>query len=325
MSHCLFPKEIRNPQYSDISPLPWRRSPIMTVPCGKCVHCKANKIDEWKTRLKHEISTFGHAYFCTVTYDDEHIPFDENNNPTFIYRDFQLFMKRLRKKLSNIDPSIRISYFVVSEYGDLTGRPHYHFILFGLPIYDSYKFRRYSKKSGKWELRTRVPYVELLLQQTWKNGTIVEAGLANQQCVSYMVDYMFKSGEQFPERTKEFHRMSTRPFIGYSWFLKNHSKFEEWKYRWREDKFSHRLPRIYLKKFFILYGHDSHIKYQRYCYEFRIRSEQESIDNYNKLLIKYKELQISDSDFEYYTNSGRYIQDFKQKRNIRRRKLQNYF
>lgn len=325
MAHCLFPIDIRNPQYSDISTLPWRRSLYMQVPCGKCVHCKSNRTDEWKTRLKHEISSFGHAYFCTVTYDDDHIPYDENGNPTFIYRHFQLFMKRLRKKISKIDPSIKLSYFVVSEYGDNTGRPHYHFLLFGLPLYESYKFQRYSKKSNKWEIRTRVPYVESLLADTWQQGIVIEAGLATSQCVSYMVDYMFKSGEQFPERTKEFHRMSSRPFIGYSWFLKNHSKFVEWNYRWREDKFSHRLPRIYLKKFFIIYGNDAKVKYQRYCYEYRLLAEKERFDNLRLLISKLRSSEISESDYEYYTCSGRFIQEFKSKRKFRNRKMFNYF
>ncbi|QXN75232.1 replication initiator protein [Microvirus mar47] len=57
--------------------------------------------------------------------------------PVLNYRDFQLFMKRLRKrihsfcvtnKLSSKDE--KVNYHVVGEYGPLHFRPHFHFLLF---------------------------------------------------------------------------------------------------------------------------------------------------------------------------------------------------
>ncbi|AXB22553.1 replication initiation protein [Lynx canadensis associated microvirus CLP 9413] len=51
---------------------------------------------------------------------------------TLAKRDFQLFMKRLRKAF----PDQKIRYFAAGEYGSETFRPHYHAILFGLKLDD---------------------------------------------------------------------------------------------------------------------------------------------------------------------------------------------
>ena len=72
-------------------------------------------------RCNHEASLYSVNSFVTLTYDDEHLPGDQ----CLDHRDFQLFMKRLRKRF----PS---RFFMCGEYGGLNGRPHYHSILFGV-------------------------------------------------------------------------------------------------------------------------------------------------------------------------------------------------
>ena len=59
-------------------------------------------------------------------------------------RDFQLFMKRLRKKYSDD----RIRFYACGEYGSETFRPHYHAILFGLHLDDLELYK--SKDSYKY-------------------------------------------------------------------------------------------------------------------------------------------------------------------------------
>lgn len=77
----------------------------------------------------------------TLTYNEENVPLSEDDKGN-IYRsvcrdDIQLWMKRLRKALcSKYGNDFRIKYFMCSEYGPKTFRPHYHGILFGLTSSD---------------------------------------------------------------------------------------------------------------------------------------------------------------------------------------------
>lgn len=111
------------------------------IPCGKCIGCRLEYSRQWANRCMLELQYHDSAYFVTLTYDDYHIPIsyypDEETGEalesfTLCKRDFQLFMKRLRKRFS--DQQIR--FFACGEYGPSTFRPHYHVILFGLKLPD---------------------------------------------------------------------------------------------------------------------------------------------------------------------------------------------
>lgn len=80
----------------------------------------------------HEASTWDYkCMFLTVTYDDKHLVYSiVNRQPTLSRRDGQLFIKRLRKKLSKKNRKIKAFY--CGEYGEESGRPHMHFIIFGV-------------------------------------------------------------------------------------------------------------------------------------------------------------------------------------------------
>lgn len=113
------------------------------VACGKCAECQQNRTNELMFRTRYQaLDTFkrgGYIIFDTLTYDENYIPWskalvkrefgvdipDELNFRTFDYRDFSLFMKRLRKVVSSRYGSSRnIKYFVSSEYGTKEGRTH---------------------------------------------------------------------------------------------------------------------------------------------------------------------------------------------------------
>lgn len=68
------------------------------------------------------MSYWEHSCFITLTYDPEHYPV----NGSLSKRELQLFFKRLRKQIGGF------KYYACGEYGDLTIRPHYHAILFGV-------------------------------------------------------------------------------------------------------------------------------------------------------------------------------------------------
>ena len=119
---CLSPVRIKDPH---------NEKEFIFVPCGKCWACQERKKDEWAVRVQWEVEhSATSAYFITLTYRDENLPFLEDaygKIPIVCKRDCQLFMKRLRKRNKQ-----KIKYFLVSEYGPHTYRPHYHAIIIGL-------------------------------------------------------------------------------------------------------------------------------------------------------------------------------------------------
>lgn len=79
---------------------------------------------DWATRLWHELGYWPSAVFLTLTYDDEHLPPNDDLDAEAL----KLFWKRLRKRLGER----KIKYYACGEYGSRYGRPHYHAIVFGL-------------------------------------------------------------------------------------------------------------------------------------------------------------------------------------------------
>ena len=133
-------------------------------------------------RLLNEEIYSSSSYFVTLTYDDEHLPHDENGQAVVCKRDVQLWLKRLRKKYGS-----GIRYFLNSEYGEL-GRPHYHAIIFNLPSTfapDSRTIVRYS--SG----RKSISYHSLLFQDIWGLGDVEYSDATKERCgycAKYFVD-----------------------------------------------------------------------------------------------------------------------------------------
>lgn len=99
----------------------------MAVPCNKCHECRLSRVRAWCFRIQKERIHHLNAFFCLFTY--EVTPKSPNGLPTLVKRDFQLFMKRLRKLQGKDGYDIR--YYAVGEYGTKTRRPHYHAIIMG--------------------------------------------------------------------------------------------------------------------------------------------------------------------------------------------------
>lgn len=104
---------------------------MQEVPCGRCVECMKLRVNSWFVRLMNELSFSKSAYFMTFTYDDDNIPLSENGLMQIDYKDFQNFMKRLRKRQAKYNDD-KIRYFCVGEYGSRTHRPHFHALMFNV-------------------------------------------------------------------------------------------------------------------------------------------------------------------------------------------------
>ena len=134
----------------------------LEVPCGKCLNCRITKRGEWSMRLLHELEFHTHSCFVTLTYSDDYLP----PHSSLRLSDLQKFFKRLRKSLLNH----KIRYFAAGEYGDLSQRPHYHAIIFGL---------------GLW------PEHQLLIKRSWNAG-LVHCGTATAESIQYVCAYIDK-------------------------------------------------------------------------------------------------------------------------------------
>lgn len=159
--------------------------PYGVHPCGRCEPCLINRRRTWAARIVLEAMCHEESAFATLTYKPEKLPVELKP------RHMQLFLKRLRRRL----PPKSLRYYGAGEYGDKTGRPHYHLALFGIG-------RRHAE----------------LVAQAWAVG-FVSVGDLTIQSAQYVAKYVVKGlfRDDSPEllgRHPEFARMSLRPGIG---------------------------------------------------------------------------------------------------------------
>lgn len=171
----------------------------------------------------------GDNSFITLTYADP-------GNYSLNYKDFQKFMKRLRKKTGKT-----IRFYMCGEYGKnqedvkagmrhpSLGRQHFHAILFGKDFHD----RQWLNVSDSGEDLFR----SAELEELWPHGFSVVQDF-NFETAAYVARYVIKkikgdAAEEYYIKTcpytmneipvtPEFTKMSTRPGIGATWFQKYH-------------------------------------------------------------------------------------------------------
>lgn len=200
---------------------------LMKVPCGKCIGCKFDYTKQWSDRMIMELAdNDGKGIFVTLTYNNDHVPFavDENGLPVSFSlqkRDFQLFMKRLRKRFP--DKSIR--FFACGEYGGHTLRPHYHAIIYGLTLSDFPDLYVH----GMNELN-QLYFVSSLFTNIWSNGFTLLSDVSYKTC-AYVARYNVKKayGDNIkPNDLAEdsFVLMSRRPGIASRFYDSNPDFFD---------------------------------------------------------------------------------------------------
>lgn len=202
-----------------------REGSFIELPCGKCIGCRQERARQWSIRCMHEASLHEENSFITLTYNDEHLP----ENGSLNVRDFQLFMKRLRKKYANK----KIRFFHCGEYGDKFSRPHHHAIIFGVQFPD---IRTYIK-NGIEIINPLITLQELWKDEKGKEIGHVYSGECTKESCAYVAGYINKkvngkqsrehyaeidrcTGEILYERHPEYITMSRRPGIGHEWYKK---------------------------------------------------------------------------------------------------------
>lgn len=191
-----------------------RVADVQTVPCGSCIGCRTEQARHWATRMAHEAETSVASYFLTLTYSDENLP----RFGSLLPEDSKSFWKRLRRG------GRKFSYYLCGEYGDVTHRPHYHALVFGLTLDDR---DLYTRRNG-------VPvWTSPTIGRAWPYG-LHEVTPFSYSAAQYVAGYVRKklsiaknpdhyekvdpeTGECVPIQ-QEFARMSNRPALGRTWF-----------------------------------------------------------------------------------------------------------
>ncbi len=155
--------------------------------------------------------------FITLTYDEEHAPWDGSLNKVH----FQKFIRRLRKS----EPNKTIRYFHVGEYGAELQRPHYHALIFN---------HDFNQDKYLWSQKEGINlYRSDKLEKLWPFG-FSTVGDLTWETAAYCSRYCLKkiTGKEAEEHyTKvstetgelirlepEYITMSLKPAIGKSWY-----------------------------------------------------------------------------------------------------------
>lgn len=190
----------------------------ISLSCGQCIGCRIAKSRDWALRCVHEAQMNTDNCFITLTYNDENL----NEFGSLDKRDFQLFMKRLRKRFAGQ----RIRFFHCGEYGEGLQRPHHHACIFGFDFPDK---ELWTTKDGNRLYRSEI------LEEIWQNGYCL-IGDVTFQSAAYVARYINKKingkrkeahYKKINKQTGEVHEvvpeyitMSRRPGIGKEWFKK---------------------------------------------------------------------------------------------------------
>lgn len=203
--------------------------PEFQIPCGKCIECRLENARTWAIRCVHEAQIHPDNIFLTLTYRDENLP------DKLYKRDFQLFAKKLRKKITtdfikqfgklnwslcdqqqkkDLLEKIKIGIMYVGEYGDRTKRPHWHAIIFNYAPSD--KTYKRSTDTGDQVFTSKT------LNDLWANGH-TEFGSVTFESAGYVARYSAKKLIHGNDGTHQYDPVpgkSNHQAIGKRWLQK---------------------------------------------------------------------------------------------------------
>lgn len=207
------------------------------VPCGQCIGCRLDRSREWALRCMLEAREHKNNVFVTLTYDDEHLPFNGNFQldnygeivtdviPTLQKTDVQLYIKRLRSRLQYQYGHDGLRVYYCGEYGSKTQRPHYHLILFNLP---DLEYTLVSRSCAGYPL-----FSNEIISDCWNKGFVV-CGEVNYETCAYTARYIMKKalGKYADVYQRlcidpEFVCMSRNPGIARNYYDEESHKFYE--------------------------------------------------------------------------------------------------
>lgn len=213
---------------------------IQRIPCGNCIGCRLEYSKQWATRCELESRSWENNWFITLTYDNEHLEIPEeifSKNTGEIYKNngtwtgclkpehLTKFFKDLREFYRTHYNHTNIRFFACGEYGENFQRPHYHAIIFNLPITpDKLKLHTINENY-------QAIYECQELEKIWGKGFVSLGEVTFSSC-AYVARYITKKQkgvEAYEEYLKkgqipEFVRMSRKPGIGTEYYNLNKDK-----------------------------------------------------------------------------------------------------
>lgn len=208
------------------------------IPCGQCMACRLNYSRMWADRLimEKETTPEGMSWFCSFTYDDDHLPAGDVLRPSLCPADHDKLIHDIRQKMSRDLKKFageydvtgefpKLRYYSCGEYGDEYGRPHFHSCMYNLPLLDLKYYR--TNENGD------VLYTSDWLSSCWSEGKksrgFVVVGELNYNSAAYTARYVTKKikgkhAQEYYDKlgiVPEFSRCSRKPGIGFDYMKKN--------------------------------------------------------------------------------------------------------
>ena len=203
----------------------------ISIPCGKCIGCRMDYSRGWADRcvLESFDKDPDTCWFVTLTYDDCNIETEKRSlltdkgTLTLYPKDVQDFLKRLRIEWFRRYNAENIRFYLCGEYGSTTARPHYHLLMYNLPIPDL--------KFYKSNIHGDQLFNSDEIESIWTHGFVV-IGKLEWKTAAYTARYVLKkfkgkSKEETEQHYKsvglvpEFTRCSRRPGIAREFYEKH--------------------------------------------------------------------------------------------------------
>ena len=223
----------------------------VTVECGKCLACLQNKRANWSMRLYEESKIAHTAYFVTLTYSDETLPYHpigqefvqknirrnksiyQGYQPTLDKTELQKYFKKLRHANEG-----QIKYYAIGEYGSLLCRPHYHIILFNVDYQADVisSWTTFNRQRNTYDLRGKVDI-----------GKVEPASI--HYVTNYQIGPLHQYGE-FQDKTKQEPFQLFSKGLGENYVIDNYSwhHYENRFYMIGDKGHKQKMPRYYKEK-----------------------------------------------------------------------------
>ena len=181
---CLYPNLVKNPKYKAnkknggvIPAISDKRVLYVPIGCTKCIECKKQKANQWRTRMLEDIKVNKNGKFIGLSFTNKALEEIEKEAPNIkgyeldnwvATRAVRLWLERWRKKYGK---SLR--HWLVTEIGGTnTERIHLH----GIVWTDNEKD----------------------IHNTWGYGRTFVGGYVNDRSVNYIVKYVTKTDVKHP-------------------------------------------------------------------------------------------------------------------------------